>query len=190
MRYNNAHNRAHPAMKPLRVGCLEPLGLMIIRSLVVVLFAVIAVPVSAAETTCSLSEQRWISNELPNVKSWASLYKSFRQYGPRCDDGFIAEGYTEAVVMLLAKRWSLLHELAAVAKRDPSFGQFVLRHIDASAATDDLFRIKEQAGTQCFLKHKAFCASIQGAAVKAIEDRRTTDSTHVAQPVLPQGAGR
>lgn len=55
----------------------------------------------------------------------------------------MAEGYTEAVVVLLAKRWSSVHELAAVAKRDPSFGKFVLRHINASA--DPELRLQKAA---------------------------------------------
>ena len=143
---------------------------MIIRSLAVLLLVVLALPVSAAEATCPLSYQRWISNELPSLKSWGALHKSFRKYVPRCDDGFMAEGYTEAVVVLLAKRWSSVHELAAVAKRDPSFSKFVLRHINASADPDDLNRIKEQAATQCSSKHKALCSAVHGAAVKAIED--------------------
>lgn len=143
---------------------------MIVRLPAVLLLAVFALPVSAADATCSLSDQQWISNELPGLKSWGSLHKSFQKYVPRCDDGFVAEGYTEAVVVLLAKHWSSLHELALATKRDLAFGEFVLRHIDSSADSGDLKRIKEQAATQCSSKHKALCSSIHAAAVKAIRD--------------------
>lgn len=143
---------------------------MIVRLPAVLLFVAFALPVSAADTGCSLSDQQWISNELQGLKAWNSLHKSFQKYAPRCDDGFIAEGYTEAVVALLAKRWSSLHELASIAKRDPAFGKFVLRHIDSSADSSDLKRIKEQAATQCSSKHKALCSSIHAAAVQAIRD--------------------
>lgn len=143
---------------------------MIVRLPAVLLLAVFALPVSATDTTCPLSDQQWIANELPGLKSWGSLHKSFQRYVPRCDDGFIAEGYTEAVVVLLAKHWPSLHELASVTKRNPAFAKFVLRHIDASADPGDLKRIKEQAATQCSSEHKALCSSIHAAAAKAITD--------------------
>lgn len=143
---------------------------MIVRLPAVLLLAVFALPVSAADATCSLSDQHWISGELPGLKSWGSLHKSFQEYVPRCDDGFIAEGYTEAVMVLLAAHWSSLHELALVAKRDPAFREFVLRHINSSADSGDLKRIEEQAATQCSSKYKALCSSIHAAAVKAIRD--------------------
>lgn len=141
---------------------------MIVPLLAIVIFMAFALPVSAAGTDCSLNEQQWLSSELPGLKSWRALHRSFQKYVPRCDDGFIAEGYTEAVVVLLARHWSSLHELAAVAKHDPAFRKFVLRHIDASADPGDLKCVREQAAKQCASKHQALCSSIYAAAVKAI----------------------
>jgi hypothetical protein len=143
---------------------------MIARFLAILIFATFTLPVSAADTACSLNDQQWLSNELPGLKSWRALHNSFQKFVPQCDDGFVAEGYTETIVVLLAQRWSSLHELATVVKRDPAFGRFILRHIDASADPGDLKRVQEQAAGQCSSKHQSLCSSIHAAAVKAIGD--------------------
>jgi hypothetical protein len=142
---------------------------MIVRHLAVLIFAVLTLPVSAAETACSMNDQHWLSNELPSLTSWRAIRRSFQRYVPQCDDGFIAGGYSEAIVVMLSHRWSSLHELATVANRNPQFGKFVLQHIDASADLDDLKRIKAQAANQCPPKHQTLCVSIHTAAVEAIK---------------------
>lgn len=143
---------------------------MIPHMLAVLAITVFALPATAENTVCSLKDQYWVSNELPGLKTWAAIHKSFQQYAPQCDDGFVAEGYTEAVVVLLARRWKSIRELAAIAKRDPNFEKFVLRHINASADPDDLNRIRSQAANQCLAKHQVLCSSIHAAASEAIKD--------------------
>ena len=47
---------------------------------------------------CTLTDEQWIGHELPGLKTWSSVYASYRAYTPECDDGWMAEGYTEAIV--------------------------------------------------------------------------------------------
>ena len=118
---------------------------------------------------CTLDDQQWIDDELPRLKSWSSIYESYRAYTPQCDDGFLAEGYTEAVVKMLSARWVTVHELARLARRDPAFRRFVLKHVDASADPDDLRKVLTKATRHCPRKLGGLCASLATAAKAALE---------------------
>ena len=78
--------------------------------------------------------------EVQGALDWAALYGMFRRYAG-CDDGAIAEGYTDRVMDLLARGWERLPDLAPLVARDPAFAAFVLDHIDATADPADLRRV-------------------------------------------------
>ncbi len=69
-------------------------------------------------------------------RSWAELHAQYAKFArdADCDDGAIAEGWSEAVARLLADRWGELQALAQFVEADPAFLTFVLGHTDASAA--------------------------------------------------------
>jgi hypothetical protein len=142
---------------------------MIVRFLAALAFVVFAQP-AAADAGCSLNYQQWLSKELSRLKTWRAIHESFRLYVPRCDDGFLAEGFTEAAVVLLARRWAYVRELAAMVKHDRDFGTFDLRRIDASADPANLKEVQVQAAERCPSKHKAICSSIHTAAAEAIKN--------------------
>jgi hypothetical protein len=98
-------------------------------------------------------------------RDWKILRYHFQKFG-QCDYGAISEGYSQGVVTLLAHRWQDLGELAAVARDDPTFLQFVLAHIDATTAEEDLRRVQANAETTCPPRHRELCRRI-GANAKA-----------------------
>jgi proteic killer suppression protein len=53
---------------------------------------------------CSQSLGTEAENAVDTMKSWSSIYSGFKKY-KSCDDGGVAEGFTEAVVHLLASDW-------------------------------------------------------------------------------------
>lgn len=140
------------------------------RPLVTLLFIFFIAPAFAVDSTCTLTDQHWLSKELPRLKVWEAIHESFRKYAPQCDDGFIAEGYTDAVVVLLTHHWSSLSELAAIVKRDPKFLEFIVRHINASADPDDLKQLLSHATNQCPPENKAICVPIHSATNVAIKE--------------------
>lgn len=97
--------------------------------------------------------------------SWHQLYKHHRKFGA-CDDGFIAAAYSEAVVRLLADNWDRLSELGTLAKSDPSFAQWALRHIDATTSADDLKKVMLNA-TGCT---DALCTQVRQRAAQALAE--------------------
>ncbi len=103
-------------------------------------------------------------------RNWKILQAHFRMYG-QCDDGPIAEGYSDDVVTLLAHDWKLFSELASLERGDPTFLQFVLTHIDATAATEDLQAVQRNALAACPAGNAALCRRIAAQATRALEER-------------------
>ncbi|HZX27697.1 MAG TPA: hypothetical protein VFF16_11535, partial [Telluria sp.] len=67
---------------------------------------------------------------MDRLESWAALDQARRRFS-HCDDGSIAEGFSEAVARLLVDRWKTLRMLTLLARQDARLTSFVLKHIDA-----------------------------------------------------------
>jgi hypothetical protein len=100
------------------------------------------------------------------IKDWpAALLKSFKTFGI-CDDGVIAEEYSDAIVQSLAKRWERFPELASLMEKNPDFHSFVLSHIDPTTEPDDLNALVSNAENKCHKQFPIICqAMIAGANV-------------------------
>jgi hypothetical protein len=119
-------------------------------------------PVSACE--CSAADAQAAEQSSATLDSWESIYAAQKRFS-HCDDGAIAEGFSESVVHLLATRWSLLAEAQRLFTKDSSFQQFVLRHIDASADSAELDQIVALAKQHCPVSDKLLCNQILEAAL-------------------------
>lgn len=104
--------------------------------------------------------------EADTLKTWQMIYDSFRRYR-QCDDGALAEGYSESIVTTLANRWDQLPSLEALIAHDRSFRDFVFRHIDATTAAEDLASIARNAERRCPGELTKLCAEIKGKALDA-----------------------
>lgn len=106
-------------------------------------------------------------------RNWSSLFKHQRVFSS-CDDGELGEGYSEAVVNLFAKKWDQFGTFFALAKKNPEFQNWAIRHIDATASDDDLNRIILNSNS-CINNAAAekLCKVIrQGAANALMESER------------------
>ena len=129
------------------------------------------VSVAAKASACPMAEERAITARLPTLKSWESLFVSFKAHVPHCDEGYIAEGYSEVVVRLLANQWATFPRLVKLSHKSSSFESFVLRHIDASAATEDLMRVQESARHHCPAGNAVVCQQVASAASSALGEQ-------------------
>lgn len=108
-----------------------------------------SVSCSLAETRlCSPQEEEQAEYVAATATSWQELHQQFLRYG-HCDDGAIAEGFSEAVTVLLAERWHTLKELYAMRRADPKFQDFVLRHINETVPAERLNLIARNAQERC-----------------------------------------
>lgn len=102
--------------------------------------------------------------------SWKALHVHFQTYGP-CDAGPVREGYAHGVVSLLASRWELLPDLARHAKDDPAFLDFVVAHLDATSAPEDLEIVRRSAKEVCPRAHRALCRRLEAQADAVLHSR-------------------
>lgn len=125
----------------------------------------------AQESPCTASVMKDFFQALEKMTNWQAIYQGSRKFVPICtDDGVFAEGYSDAVVSTLAKRWQDLPKLNEIIKRDSSFHHFVLRHINATTDTDQLRRVESNAKNRCQLSMRKFCDEIAVEAQKAISE--------------------
>ena len=125
----------------------------------------------AQNSPCTESVMEEFFQVLPKMTNWQAIHGGSRKFIPVCsDDGVFAEGYTDAVVSTLAERWQEFPILNQVIKREPSFRRFVLRHINASADSDQLRRVESNAQNRCQSSMRKFCDEIAVEAQKAIRE--------------------
>lgn len=101
---------------------------------------------------------------------WSSLHSHQKTFHS-CDDGVLAEGYSEAVTHLFAKKWNQLSKFSTLAKKNANFKRWAFRHIDASASSIDLAEIL--ANTDTCLKSaltQSLCEEIRHATANALSE--------------------
>ncbi len=135
-----------------------------------ILLAVVALAMTLAGRTdaanqqvCTQDEEKHALNEADSLKDWNAVYLSFKSFA-HCDDGAIAEGYSDTVGRLLASDWqhvSLLYRLTAT---DSAFKRFVLRHIDETIPDGKLKTIATNAKLHCPPGKTVFCSLIAARA--------------------------
>ena len=123
----------------------------------------------AENRACPVSAEKQAMTEADMFRSWDALYKSYTLY-QKCDDGAIAEGYSESVARVLADHWDTLPQLAELAKKDPKFLRFVLRHVDATDDDKDLQKIKTEAKAQCPTGLRTICDDLGKEADSALKE--------------------
>jgi len=103
------------------------------------------------------------------IRDWSVLYGAYSKY-KKCDDGAIAEGFTESVVRMLADDWGSTAKLGPLAKRNRRFLAFVYRHINESADEKDLEKIVENVRTSdCEGISRSICTGIKARAEAALK---------------------
>ena len=122
----------------------------------------------AKEHPCTDAEAQRAETETDTLRSWDSLHSWYKRY-KQCDDGGIAEGYSEAVARTLVDHWTALPQLRKLAKSDAGFRRFVLGHVDATLNNDDLKKIRANANTQCPSGLGALCADLAKEADDALK---------------------
>jgi hypothetical protein len=143
----------------------------LIRHIIIVHISVMSVCsiAYAQNAPCSSLQANRALTQADTLRTWDALYKSYAAYRT-CDDGAIAEGYSESVARILVDHWETLPRLIALTKSDPRFRKFVLRHIDASDDVTDLQKIKLNSTKHCAAEFSGTCASIERVAEAAIHD--------------------
>ncbi len=128
----------------------------------------------AQKHTCTSAEGQRVMDEADRLRTWKALYKSYQLYR-HCDDGAIAEGYSESVARILVDHWKTLPELDLLTKADASFRHFVLRHLDATLNTDDVAVVRRRARRECPSGLDSLCKDLAIKADGALQENGIRD---------------
>jgi hypothetical protein len=136
-----------------------------VRAFVAVIVLAACTPTRAMpeDKRCTPEEASQAEGEAVGLVTWTAVRDSFRRFG-HCDDGAIAEGYSHAVVGMLADRWSQLRVLEKLLPADPAFRGFVLHHIDATAEQGAFNRLVANAAVRCPAQSVSTCQAILNRA--------------------------
>jgi len=124
----------------------------------VLIMGLAALAEAESQKVCTEAEVREAQKEADQLRDWDSVYRSFKRYG-HCDEGGIAEQYSDSVSRLLARDWKHLDALLRLTS-DQGFEQFVIRHIDETMAEDEAALVIANARLRCPPGAKRLCKSI------------------------------
>jgi hypothetical protein len=124
---------------------------------------ILARPLVGEQKPCTDAEEAQAEKAVDSLKTWDQVYRVYKRFR-QCDDGAVAEGYSDAVGKILANDWAQFPRLVKLAKTDRNFERFVVRHVDESLSDDTLQRISKNARTRCSADAKALCSLIADAA--------------------------
>jgi hypothetical protein len=122
--------------------------------------------VAASQRACTEAEAKQALDQTDQLKGWDAVHRSFVHFA-HCDDGAIAEGYSDTVGRLLARDWKHIGDLAKLVATDKKFESFVLRHIDETLPSDTLKTIANNAQKSCHADQTTLCEKILQSARSA-----------------------
>jgi hypothetical protein len=110
-------------------------------------------------TVCTKKDALKADELASTAANWEQLYGLYRRYH-QCDDGAIAEGFSESVSILLSKHWRGIDKLLGLTKKDDNFEIFILNHIDETVPMQRLLSIANLATNKCPSSAKTLCEKI------------------------------
>lgn len=104
---------------------------------------------------CSIHKGKTAEETIIGIKSWNDLDKHFSKFR-NCDDGAIAEGYSDVISMLLTKKWKELNSL----KIDDEFKKFIVLHIDNTWQESKIISASNNVNHYCKDNIREICEAI------------------------------
>lgn len=123
------------------------------------------------QASCSRAQAEKADRESSKLETWQALHQSFLRYSG-CDDGSIAEGYSQSVSKLLVNDWSSFTHAVSLFDKDKSFFNFVVKHVNATLTENDLKAIRTNCTRSCPTGSSRYCARINRAAERALSELR------------------
>ncbi len=115
-------------------------------------------PMAFAEE-CSKQEGFIAEAAAENLDTWKKVARARKRLAS-CDDGGVAEGFSDAVARLLARQWAQVPALVSLIHSQPELEPFVLAHLNESDDLDDLKTIRTLAIHRCPPTATNLCAKL------------------------------
>jgi len=118
----------------------------------------------AADDSQCTTDKAMKAEALPNIKQWDDFYTAYQSYGV-CDDGSIAEGFSDSAAKMLANHWDQIGIFIALSAKDQGFRDFIVGHIDETDDLNDISRIIWNARNMCPAGAKGLCKALEVQAI-------------------------
>jgi CDP-glycerol glycerophosphotransferase (TagB/SpsB family) len=132
---------------------------IIVFTITLIVFLSIVTFVNAGSKSCTKQDAIESEKLAANAKNWAQLYRLYQRYH-QCDDGAIAEGFSESISVILSEKWDQNDKLLRITQKDKKFEIFILKHIDETVPSDRIQTINKLASDSCSRSAKALCNGI------------------------------
>jgi hypothetical protein len=141
-------------------------------AIAVVIFLGVAWPLPAAHASgeCPVEDIREVPAGTFSSQTWSALHQSWRRFRGCDNGGEFSASYTEDIISLLVNQWDRLPELAALLRKEPRFEAFVLKHVNATASSDELNCIIRSARDTCPSTSRSLCRKLGEQAAKALTE--------------------
>lgn len=117
---------------------------------------------AASGGACSPIDAMRAEDMASTANSWSKVYSAYKKF-KHCDDGSIAEGFSDSISTLLALDGNMMSEFARLAAKDPGFQSFVVKHIDETVPVERLPAIEHMRESHCARSRDRFCKSLADA---------------------------
>lgn len=132
----------------------------VFRALLMLMACLFMPALMASPQQCTREQAIQAEKEAGTLKTWAEVFASYQHY-KQCDDGSIAEGYSDSIANLLAAHWDQMDKLAKLSATDPGFERFVVRHIDELMTPDQYGAIRKQVMSSCPAIASRLCTAMK-----------------------------
>jgi hypothetical protein len=109
---------------------------------------------------CTQIDARVAETVTDYLDSWENVAIAFKQFG-KCDDGSVAEGFSDKISRLLSEHWTLLPQLVRLTEKTRGLEAFILNHLDETVSLNDARKIATLAYGSCPSTARALCTKIR-----------------------------
>lgn len=122
----------------------------------------VSVSASGPQTICTREQAIKAEAEAEKLTDAKSIYRFYKRFR-HCDDGAIAEGYSDSVVRLLAHNWGEMERLNEFTSSDKQFERFILRHTGETMTREDQQAILDNVRKRCPVQAHRLCGLLKKA---------------------------
>lgn len=126
---------------------------------ILILILLFTVPAITAGQECTNTQARESEEIAAYLNSWDEVFSAWKNY-KHCDDGAIAEGFSESITKILSTKWTENGHLIELIEANPKFEGFILMHIDLTVPKERLKTIGHLAKMKCVSATPEFCLKV------------------------------
>jgi hypothetical protein len=126
---------------------------------IIILIFFIAMPAVISGQECTNEQARKSETIAAYLKTWDEVFGAWKDF-KHCDDGAIAEGFSDSVTKILSEKWTENGHLIELIESNPQFEKFIVVHINRTVPRERLTAIRHLAKMQCINATPQFCLKV------------------------------